>query len=258
MELFAVTRPVFPILILLLLLLLPACGKRGPLRPKLAPLPAAPADFQARQLGGELQLSWTLPGANQDGSALEGLRMLTLYRTEFELAEECPECRGSAEPYRKIDLDYLQQAQREGNRLLLRDPAIRPGLVYRYRLVALDQSGHEGAAATLRIIAQTAPPAPQQLVATPLDRQVRLSWQAISPPAGATLTGYNVYRRTPAGTFGERPVNLEPLAITSFDLFGLDNGQAYLFGVRSQVQNGAILVESPLTETPPVTPQIGQ
>lgn len=251
-------RTRLPILLCLLLLLLPACGKKGPLRPKLAPLPAAPAEFGVRQLGSEMLLSWTLPAANQDGSALEGLRSLHLYRSEFELAEECPECRDSAGPYRRIDLEYLQQAQRAGNRLRLLDPAIRPGLVYRYRLVALDQAGHEGAPATARIIAQPPPPAPQQLLATPLDRQVRLSWQPVVAPAGSTLVGYNVYRRTPAEAFGERPVNLAPLTETSFDLFGLDNGQVYVFGVRSLVRNGPHLVESPLAETAPVTPKIGQ
>lgn len=242
----------------MLLLLLPACGKKGPLRPKLAPVPAAPGEFSVRQLGGEMLLSWTLPELNQDGSPLQDLRRLQLYRSEFELAEECPECRDSAGPYRRIDLEYLEQTQREGNRLRLVDPATRPGLVYRYQIVALDPSGHPGAPATARIIAQSPPPAPQQLVVTPLDRQLRLNWQPVVPPAGTTLEGYNVYRRTPSEAFGERPVNLTPLAATSFDLFGLDNGQAYILGVRSLVRNGPHLVESPLAETAPVTPQIGQ
>lgn len=257
MESAAVTRPVFLIL-LLCLLLLPACGKRGPLRPKLAPLPAAPADFQARQLGGELQLSWSLPATNQDGSALETLRILRLYRDPFEPAEECPECRESSVPYREIDLDYLQQTRRQGDRLLLTDEAIAPGRGYRYRLVALGAAGQEGAPARLRIIAQPAAPMPQQLIATPLDRQVRLNWAAVTPPTGATLIGYNVYRRTPATAFADTPANPAPLPETSFDLFGLENGQAYIFGVRTVLQIGAEKVESQVAESAPIVPQSGQ
>lgn len=252
------TRPVFPILLLILLLLLPACGKRGPLRPKLAPLPVAPADFQARQLGDGLLLSWTLPGANQDGSPLQDLRTLHLYRDEFEPAEECPECRESSVPYREIDLDYLQQTRRQDNRLLFTDEAIQPGRGYRYRLVAVGGSGQEGAPAKLRIIAQAVPPTPQQLVATPLDRQVRLNWAPVTPPSGTTLIGYNVYRRSPASAFVEAPANLAPLTTTSFDLFGLENDQAYIFGVRTLLQVGAEQVESLAAETGPIVPQSGQ
>lgn len=251
------TRAVFPIL-LLILLLLPACGKKGPLRPKLTPVPAAPADFQARQLGGELLLSWNLPGANQDGSPLEDLRTLHLYRDEFDPAEECPECRETSILYRKIDLDYLEQARRQGNHLLLSDAAILPGRGYRYRLVAVGGSGQEGAPAKLRIIAQAAPPAPEQLAATPLDQQVRLNWAAVAPQPGTTLVGYNVYRRSPDGSFAEAPVNLAPVEATSFDLFGLQNSQAYIFGVRSLLQQGRIRVESAAAETPPIMPQRGQ
>lgn len=258
MESVAVTRPVFPILLLCLLLLLPACGKRGPLRPKLASLPAAPADFQARQLGGELQLSWTLPGSNQDGSALENLRMLRLYRDPFEPADECPECRESSVPYREIDLDYLQQTRRQDNRLLLTDEAIEPGRGYRYRLVAVGAAGQEGAAAKLRIIAQAAAPVPQQLLAIPLDRQVRLNWAAVTAPTGSTLIGYNVYRRTPGTAFAETPANLTPLTVTSFDLFGLENGLPYIFGVRTLLQIDAEKVESLTAESGPIVPQSGQ
>jgi len=251
------SRPLLPVL-LILLLLLPGCGKRGPLRPKLAPLPAAPTDFQARQLGNGLLLSWNLPGANQDGSPLEDLRTLHLYRDEFEPAEECPECRETSILYRKIDLDYLEQARRQGNHLLLSDEAILPGRGYRYRLVAVGGSGQEGAPAKLRIIAQAVPPPPQQLAATPLDRQVRLNWAAVTPQPGTTLVGYNVYRRSPDGSFAEAPVNLAPVETTSLDLFGLQNGQAYIFGVRSLLQNGTIRVESAAAETPPIMPQSGQ
>lgn len=250
-------RPLMPVL-LLLLLLLPACGKKGPLRPKLAPLPAAPTDFQARQFGDGLLLSWTLPGGNQDGSPLPDLQTLHLYRDEFEPAEECPECRETTILYRKIDLDYLQQARRLGNRLLLTDEAIAPGRGYRYRLVAVGGSGQEGAPAKLRIVAQAVPPAPQQLVATPLDRQVRLNWQPVTPPSGTTLTGYNVYRRTPSSAFVEAPANLAPLTSTSFDLFGLENGQAFIFGVRAVLQVGTQGVESLAAETGPIVPQSGQ
>lgn len=251
------TRALLPIL-LLLLLLLPGCGKKGPLRPKLAPLPAAPADFQARQLGDALLLSWTLPGANQDGSPLETLRTLHLYRDEFEPAEECPSCRDTSVLYRKIDLDYLEQARRQGNRLLLSDPGIEPGRGYRYRLVAVGGSGQEGAPALLRILAQPPPPAPQQLTAIPLDRQARLSWAPVTPQAGTTLLGYNVYRRTLTESYGDTPLNLTPLTSANFDLFGLENGQAYIFGVRTVVQIGAGRVESLAAESPPIIPQSGQ
>ncbi len=244
--------------LLLVLLLLPACGKKGPLRPKLAPLPAAPVEFGVRQQGEALLLSWRLPIRNQDDSPLAGVRMLHLYRSEFDPLDDCPDCREATTPYRRIDLDYLQQVRRQGERLLLVDDQVSAGGGYRYRLAALGAADKEGAAAWVKVVVQTPPPSPRHLAAQPLDRQVRLSWEAATPPAGTTLLGYNVYRRSLGEAFGDTPVNPAPLAEPRFDHFGLINGQTYVFGLTTLVQGAHGAVESPLAETPPVTPEIGQ
>src|SRR6267378_4772577 len=44
------------------------CGKKGPPLPPLLKLPAPPADLTAERRGSKVDLQFTVPGANTDGS----------------------------------------------------------------------------------------------------------------------------------------------------------------------------------------------
>lgn len=240
----------------LLLLSLAACGKRGPVRPLLHALPGAPQNLAIQQLGRQFLLSWAIPRVNQDGSPLTDLQGFQVYKMTYDPARDCPECRDTSILMESLDLDYLQGARREGDRLLLRIPGLEAGQGYQFRVVPVTRRGRSGLAATVRRICHLPPP-PGGLTASGHDQMARLSW---SPPATppADLTGYAVYRRIPGQPFPLQPVSHQPPSARQFEDFGLENGTTYIYGLRSVAKVDGDAVESDLSDTAVVTPRPGQ
>jgi hypothetical protein len=251
-----VTRSVLLVLLLLLLVPLAGCGKKGPLRPLLKPLPAAPGAFNIRQDGERLLLSWTLPKTNLDGTPLTDLQGFHIYRIEFDLGHDCPECRDPDEPRGDLDLDFLRGAVRQGERIFFWDDAVRHGKGYRYRVKAVTKAGREGDGSVAARVVQLAAPAPGALQASGRDRQVRLRWEApAAAPLEGSLAGYNLYRAEGDAPLPPLPLNSALITATSYDDFGLINGTSYRYVVRSVVSIGADLVESAASEPVVAIPQ---
>jgi predicted small lipoprotein YifL len=247
------------ILLLTLVLLLAGCGRKGPVRPALLPLPAAPENLTLQQRGDSLLLAWDIPQRNQDGSALTNLQGFRVLRMRFDAGKDCPECRDTSIPLRELDLEYLRQATRIGNRLFLRDSDLLPDFGYRYRIVPFTRAGHEGATATIQGSYLTPPPAPTGLVASGLDRMARLQWQGTPDERPeAVQVGYRVYRRLDEQPFPPQPVNRQPVIEPVFDDFGLENGRLYHYSVTSVVRIGEQTVESALSESAAAIPEEGR
>ena len=163
---------------LLILLLLAGCGNKGPVRPKLLPLPAAPAPVTLEQRGEAFLVSWHIPKVNQDGSPLTGLQGFRVYRMPYRPGEDCPGCRDDFTLLRTVDLDYLQEVRREDERLFWWDEQVRPDFGYVYQVVAMTAGGRAGAPGEARRLFVAPPPAPQELRAAGFDHLVRLQWRA--------------------------------------------------------------------------------
>jgi len=245
------------LLLTALLGLLTACGHKGPPLPLLKPQPAAVQQLEVRQQGSVLQLSWILPERNQDGSALTNLAGFNLYRQGYDPQDECPECTDTANLLRRVELDYLQGARRDGNRILVSDGDLEIGRGYRYRVAAVTVDGLEGAPASVKQVVQPPIPAPTGFTAGGHDRLVSLAWQAPKPEAGVELLGYQLYRADGEAPF-VRPLNEQPLAATSYDDFQVENGRSYRYGVRSLARRDGQLVESPLSGPVAALPQAGR
>lgn len=246
----AVFLPIF--LIILLLVFLSACGKKGPVRPLLKAEPAAPGRPEVRQIGGEILLFVDLPERNLDGSPLLDLAELRVYRRETA-GGVCLECDEPTELWRSID---PLTARREGQRLTIRDADVRLGYGYRYRLVPVTRSGMSGAAAGLARELHPFPSAPQGLTATGFDRMVRLQWLPSTDLApGWTSPGCQIFRSSAAAPFGSTPLTPLPVTGGSFDDLGPVNGLRYHYLVRCLTEQGEIRVESPSSSIVSVTPQ---
>ena len=66
-------------LALLVLVLVAACGKKGPPLPPLVKLPAAPADFAADRRGATVDLQFTVPSSNTDNSRPANIERVDVY-----------------------------------------------------------------------------------------------------------------------------------------------------------------------------------
>lgn len=233
--------------LILFLLILPACGHKGPVRPLEVRLPAAPEVFEITQRGETFLLGWTIPTVNQDGSPLTDLDGFRVYRMRYLPQDDCPECRDTSALWREIDLDYLRDVRRIGNRLFMADADLQIGYAYRYRVVPVTTRRRPGAAAVAQRPFVLPPSPPAHVSASGHNRMVRLRW---SPPADASeIVGYNIYRQSEAEPSPFLPVNPAPIDALSHEDFGLTNQATYHYHVRTVVGHGSQRVESPPSES---------
>ena len=244
---------------LLLLLTLAACGKKGPVRPLLQALPAAPQNLTVQQQGKRFLLSFGLPTRNQDGSPLTDLQGFQVYKMKYDPAQDCPECRDTSVLLQSIDLDYLRGVRRSGDHLELWDRGLEAGFGYQYRVVPVNRQGASGLPVVVKRQYFQPPPAPLALQATSHDQMARLQWQPPSTgsPAGE-LEGFNIYRRRPGSPFPPLPVNHTPVKKSPYEDFGLENGTTYEYALRSVIKVSGVEVESPLSDTVAATPEAGR
>ena len=245
-------RPALLLLTLCFFALLPACGKKGPVRPLLKAEPAAPGNPEARQIGGAILLYVDLPERNLDGTPLTDLSELRIYRRETA-GGVCAECDEPTELWRSVD---PMSVPRDGQRLIIRDDDVRSGYGYRYRLVPVTSLGMSGAAAALARQLHPFPPAPQELTATGFDRMVRLHWTESTDLApGWTSLGCNLFRTTGEDPFGLTPLTPQPVQGGSYDDIGPLNGTLYRYQLRCLAKQGEIIVDSPPSAVVAATPQ---
>jgi len=243
---------------LLLLVLLAGCGKKGPVRPLKQPLPAAPPEIALRQMGMRFLLAWDIPKVNQDGTSLTDLQGFNVYKMRYDPAEDCPECRDTSVLLEEIDLDYLRDVIRRGDRLYFWDTELKTGFGYKYTVVPFTRRHRDGAPARVRQPMVPPPLPPTALVATGHDRMVRLAWEpAEENRQGVELIGYNLYRHKPGEAFPPRPLNHNPVTKNAFDDFDVQNGTNYIYSIRAVVSIMDHPVESPLSVSAEVVPREG-
>ena len=242
---------------LLMIVMLAACGKKGPVRPKVTRPLAAPFEVTLQQQGNLFVLGWTIPTANHDGSA-EDLTGFRIKRLTYDAAEDCPTCRDPQMEVTVLDIKRPAPGQRIGNRMYWRDLDIRPANGYRYAIVPLTLGGIEGPAATIHLAVQQPPPSPTALQVEAGDAQVTVQWTAPELTANMELLGYNLYRRQAKRSFPIVPVNIEPLQMTRLLDRGLDNGRAYEYRVSALIRIGDQLLESMASPGALITPQEGR
>ena len=240
---------------LILIVMLTACGKKGPVRPKLDTLPEAPGKVTLQQQGMLFVLGWNLPSKNQDSSKVEDLTGFRIKRLTYDAADGCPTCREPQDEVAELDLKYPAPAQRIGNRLYWRDLDVRIDSGYRYAITPIIVGGQEGPAATIHLAAQQPPPSPTALQVESGDAQVAVQWTAPALPEGMELVGYNLYRRHAKRPFPIVPVNAEPLQETKLLDLVLNNGRAYEYRVSALIRIGDQLLESMASPGALITPQ---
>lgn len=242
---------------LVLAVMLSACGKKGPVRPKVSRQLEAPVDVTLKQQGNLFVLGWTIPSTGH-GADTEELTGFRIKRLVYDAAEGCPTCREPQVEVAKLDIKHPAPGQRIGKRIYWRDLDIRPANGYRYAIVPMTPGGTESPSAKIHLAVQEPPPAPSGLQVEAGDTQVAVQWTAPSLPDDMRLVGYNLYRRQAKRPFPIVPVNIEPLKEPRLLDRGLDNDRAYEYRVSALVQSGDQLLESMATSGALVAPQKGR
>ena len=251
--------------LVVLLALLPGCGRKGPPVIPQRPTPAAVQQLQAQIAAGGVILSWVRPASNADGSRLTDLREFLLSR-----AVQTPEDRAAGKPpvftlLATVPADQPANATVLGDRYAFRDPedptAVPPGSTVSYRVESVNSRGRTGPAAVTSIESLPAPGPPADLRARPGDGMVELAWQA--PTGLPAPQGYNVYRGGESGVHGPAPLNPTPVVKPLFLDGTVANGVTYYYVVRSvagdgppfrESQNSTEVVATPEDRTAPAPP----
>jgi hypothetical protein len=246
---FSATKVVTLLILLILTVALAGCGKKGPVRPLGQPVPKAPEEFVLRQQGQQLLLVWTLPRLNEDESLLTDLAGFRIYRNTFEVVDDCPECLASGPLWRLVDLEYLRDVERVGDRFFLNDDELATEMGYQYRIVPFNRWGQDGKPVLARQVLVKPPSAPVGVYAEGHQDRLIVTWQpAADLPAGMKLLGYNVYRRRPGQTFSPAPRNQQPIDTSFFEDRDFIKGKTYLYALRTVALKGDRIIESPLSD----------
>jgi len=133
-------------LLVLLLLLLGACGRRGPVKPPELSRPAAILDLEASNGPEDIVLSWRRPTEYTDGSRMTDLGEFRIERSAAELPEF-------------VEIAVLPITDRERFRQIRRfrfsDRGVEEGVRYRYRVVSTTVDGYASAPSnTVEVVRQ--------------------------------------------------------------------------------------------------------
>jgi hypothetical protein len=244
---------------LLTLVLLPilaaACGRRGSPLPPLRPGPGAIGDLTARRIDDRVELRFTVPGANADGSTPAAITHVEVFRLVVP-ADVTPT------PAEMLDARHLRgriaidrpRAARAGEPVgpvpgemttYVDAVAGEPrGGALAYAVVGVAARSRRGQPSTVVVPFADVPPAPEALALTFDERQLTLTWQA----AGAAR--FRVYDADPDGRVrhGDAPVR-PPVETPSFSEPVVFDRTRCL-SVRALMAAGPVTVEGPAA--PPV------
>jgi Fibronectin type III domain len=151
----------------LLLLLLPACGKRGDPLPPLRRTPPALAVFRIAQRGDQLEIRYTAPRSSVEGAKMPELAVETMRLDgDGDLEKQGRRTKRKATP---------------GEEVVVREPLPPPGTVVRIAARALVGSESSPRSGPLVLRVQPPFPAPSDLVAEIVPEGVSLAWKGEKP-----------------------------------------------------------------------------
>ena len=237
------SRLVFP----LALIFLVACGKTGPLRPPAPRGPFPPSGVDARQLGSEVEVVFTLP-APRGTSKSQALGRTEVLRVAYPRGVTPPVDPDAFRFRGEIVAQIGPVAAGPEHRLVVRDTGLASlgsggiGWTLRYGVRVRDQTGRSSALVVARDLQTVEPkPSPDGLKGEATADGIRLSWSA---PAGVEEARYNVYRGSVGGPLGERPLNVQPLESPDYLDTTSSVGERYRYVVRTVAAAGPPYRES--------------
>lgn len=214
--------------LVLMMVTLAGCGKKGALMPPEALRPAPVADLRVEQQGEAFLVSWTRPAKEIGGRKLTDLAVMQLFRREvLPPGEDCEQCAEAYKPVIRVDLDYPRGVVISGDRFFWYDTGVVRDRSYRYKVVSANREGAASPPSNQAGRKNVAPPAAPVVTALATPTGVELKWQPPQAPAGGRIEGYNLYRRKSGGTFSPLPLNQAPLQATGFEDTRLEHGVRY-------------------------------
>lgn len=234
-------------LFILVVISFAACGKRGALTPPEALVPAAISDLRVEQQGDSFLISWSAPTREVGGRPLKGLAGFRLLRREvLPPGDDCEACEDAYRLIEMVDLEYMRQTGRFGDRFFYHDAGLRRGTTYQYKVVAFRKDGTSGRDSDKLRRHLVSPPPPPEPVALSTSAGTIIEWSAVAAEKG-TVVGYNIYRWRGGEPIPPVPLNEQPIPAPRFEDLRVEPGTVYFYVVRSVARVDGELAESDLS-----------
>lgn len=248
------------ILFILLFLLSPACGKKGPLRIPETIVPQAVRDLKAKAERNAIIVSFSIPTKNTDGSPLIDLRGFKILRSMRKLSEGCENCPRKFTSL--VDIEHLPPAGQlsvQGEKREFRDTNVLAGTEYQYKVISYNSRDEFSRDSHSVKVFWDLPPSPVEgLTATGGSGTVNVSWKKVDTLSDGSLSReslfYNCYVTEEGKPFPFAPANKQPVDAPSYQAVDLKNDQAYTFRVHAVRKIGDGWVESEGSPPVPATP----
>lgn len=230
------------------LLILSACGRKGALMPPEALVPAAVQDLKVQQSGELFRISWSAPSKEKGGRPLRDLSGFRLFKRIIAGdGTDCAACDDAWKLLAEVDAANPGETARSGATFINFDRKVPVGQTSQYRLLVLSRSGGFSAPATSPLIkAQPPLPAPA-LKGEVLPAAIKLEF-AFAPQPEARLAGFNVYRRTDKTVPALLPLNAAPLTASAWEDTQVEFGRSYHYSVTALLLVNGESVESRRSE----------
>ena len=230
--------------LMLALLLLTACGRKGALMPPEALVPAEVQTLKVQQSGEELRISWSAPSKEKGGRPLRDLAGFKLFKRIIAGdGTDCSACPESWHLLAAVDNENPGDTIKSGSTFIRYERNIPDGQTSQYRLLALSKSGGFSSPATSPLV-KFQPPVPAPgIKGAVLPASVKLEF-TFAPPTDAKLAGFNVYRRTDKTTPALLPLNPAPLPGSAWEDTGVEFDHSYSYSATALVVVNGETVES--------------
>jgi hypothetical protein len=224
--------------VVLLLVMLTACGKRGSPRPPLPRGPHPPGKVAARQIGRRAVVGFDVPepkGSKPSQQPVRAELVRVTYQPGFQPPADPEAFRRRGDVVGQVAADPLPS----GSRLVLEDLQLGglqeegEGWTLRYAVRVRDRRGRSSPLVVTEDLQLLEPtPAPRDLAVEPTADGVRVAWRHADDEG---TYAYNVYRSHPESPWPEAPLNATPLAATEFLDREVTTGERYTYIVRASL-----------------------
>jgi hypothetical protein len=253
-----------------LVVLAAACGRKGNPLPPLRPEPGHITDTRLRRIDDRVELRFTIPAANADGTTPSVLDRVEVYAMATPASAPAPTTAQLIDPSHlkgRIEIRH-EKAAAKAMPGAPPDPRPAPGdatmfidragtdrhgedaPVLHYIVVGVSGKTHKGVAAGPFDVALAAsPPVPQRLAFTYDEQTLTLTWQ---PAASGQL--FRVYDVDADDAALTGPVSLRPTSTATTFAAPVEFGRSRCLMVRAVQEMGPSIIEGPAAGRACVTP----
>ena len=236
-------------------LLLGGCGRKGMPVPPGTIRPTAIKDLSYRITPNGVELSWTVPIRNRDGSPIEGIKGFDLLKAKAPVNETCEGC--PPEFGHPIEVPFEAKPEK-ARKMYYEDRTLSPGTRYIYEVRTVKGWLNISDPSNRISFAWHVPPtAPTRLMAQPTQDGIYISW--LPPATWSNETpvdrplSYRIYR-TKADKDNWKPIHELVNANGFFDL-SVKRGEKYSYKVSAVLIYHGTEIEGPQSQEATAQPR---